>query len=630
MSAATEEFGKADVRAFELIRDYLVENYDWDPYDIDIKYNDPNDGYRTLGVEDFVDLEDYGVIVILAHAISRPAPAADTPDPFNFGFKVADMGEHYYYIQVAAAQTYQTGSGWTDPYDFGFKRIAKSIDLEAERETGRVIVVSRVDVFKKTETKYLYMREDLWRENLGSLPRSFVYLVAANASFLDLEDAIGPEPNSSDPFNLGFKAIDVFESGLGSFMAWDDLVDTQTALDAVWIIPWMAYKNWSDVMAWQSGEIPVYAVGADPEPADDASNWDPYGLEFKAIAKEGGWEANLDLWPFAGGTTRHLYLPTWLTVGTFGVPEQTVTTRVTIEYTDPNFPPPDPNVLQDLPHVAKEFDGLIPGREVSIKMEALDLDENVLIDGSKTLTLKCGENLVTFKLAEYGIEMEADPPVSLFDPGEEGSVTITATLRYFKEEDNGITPTGGPVVGMELEFNLFSGSPAEVIGSTTAVTDPNGQASVTLTADHSGSATVGVLTKPDQQGATGACMFKMRPPDPIPGIVTGECDCDPEANHGGHRVWVEFDRLTDPEPLDYNVFGYNFYDKDYYGYWYDQKIELTYPVVTVVGDRIRVGLTSGGGSSDCQSASDPDLQEGLQDALDRFEGGIWLITPRYE
>ena len=509
MSPAAEEFDGKDVALFEYIKDYLVQHRGWSADDIVIKYNREEDEYATLHPEDFFDLDQYGVVIICAHAITREtvgaAPVDDTDDdvvtpgdfsssdPFNFGFRA--LSDHYYYIQVASAAAHPSGPGTSDPFSFGF-RIRDSIDWDAELTSGRILAVNRVDVFKQTSRTYLYMREDLWAEHLGPLPNSFVYLVTCNGSF----DAAA-DPAGSDPFNFGFrriaknnataKAIEVFESGLGSFMAWDGVVSTHAALDAVWIIPWMALNSSSDVEEYSRGIVPMSSVTVDPDPDPSSTSGDPFGFGFRRISSGTTWSCSLDLCPYTLGMTRYLYLPTWASVATVGAPSSAVSVRVELTYDNPALPAPDPSVVEDVPHVGKVFDGLISGETVTFTAAALDSSGNTLDEAEKTVTLSAGANTVIVQFKEYGIIIESDRDEIEAD-GVDAAI-ITATLKKFTDTDL-VFPTGDPVPDKSV---IFATTHGDLVGPNPVATDAAGVATVVLVGDSDGIAAVKAVAPAD-------------------------------------------------------------------------------------------------------------------------------------
>ena len=510
MSPGAEEFDGQDVALFEYIKDYLVQHRGWSADDIVIKYNRAEDEYATLRPEDFFDLDQYGVVIICAHAITRETVDADadddaddddvvtpggpgTSDPFNFGFRA--LSDHYYYIQVASTAGGPSVLAGSDPYHFGF-RVRDSIDWEAELASGRILAVNRVDVFKQTSRAYLYMREDLWSEHLGPLPDSFVYLVTCNGSF----DA-ATDPAGSDPFNFGFrriarsnttaKAIEVFDSGLGSFMAWDGVVSTHAALDAVWIIPWMALNSSSDVEEYSRGIMPMSSVTVDPDPDPSSTSGDPFGFGFRRISSGTTWSCSLDLCPYTLGMTRYLYLPSWASVATVGAPSSAVSVRVEVAYDNPDLPAPDPNVVEDVPHVGKNFEGLISGGTATFTATALDSAGNALDEAERTVTFSAGANTVVVRFKDYGIILESDRDAIEAD-GVDAAI-ITATLKQYTDTDV-VVPTGDPVADKSV---IFATTHGELVGPNPVDTDAAGVATVVLVGDSDGIAAVKAVAPAD-------------------------------------------------------------------------------------------------------------------------------------
>ncbi len=469
MSAISEDLNGADMDLFESLTTKLVIENNWSTSDITIKTNQAEDGYATLGFDDFFDLEDYGVIVIIAHGLymdttrrtgsstddgsddggTTDGDGTDSSDPFNFGFKtVATAGDDgqtpHYFIQVAAAgpmvsavasPTSPPDDDKSDPFDFGFKRMVAAaetdgIDLELETAGGRLLIVSHASPDTATIRPYYYMRDDLWKENIGTLPNSLIYL-ASPSGYADPDetwpdvgaddDAADSADDDTDPFNFGFKRIDrssfktadsgaglIFEgTDAGTVLAWTGAVDTQAALDAAWLMALMAGRNESDREVWNSGDIRRAAAkagvprrsGVSPPDPGTADGSDPYGFGFKGILRDtstaadesGEYYAKLAL--HSKTEDAFLYLPTWAEITALDpIPDGTATLAVEVDYTSADNPVLDPSSFSGDVDETFTFDGLIPGQEVTVVVQALDSAGALVSEFEETLTLQSGGN----------------------------------------------------------------------------------------------------------------------------------------------------------------------------------------------------------------------------------------------
>ena len=88
----------------------------------------------------------------------------------------------------------------------------------------------------------------------------------------------------------------------------------------------------------------------------------------------------------------------------------------------------------------------------------------------------------------------------------------------------------------------------------------------------------------------------------------------------GFRIVVSFEEI--PGVLRYRIHGTGFNDPWYYGTEYDTTIRARY--LERRNGMFIVGLTSGGGSADCNN---PTPDEELCSQMWRFEGATWEITP---
>ncbi len=202
MSAATESFKNQDVDLFNLISGYLMRDHGWDSDDITIKYNAESDEYQSLFFDDFFDLKNYGVSVILSHSFYKRRPI-DYHDP-------SSPEEDFLYVQVRAS-----GS---PPRLMG----SYVIDTGEEYINERIVYGVEINPFKDSRTGYFYIRHDLWFENIGKLPDSLVFLAHCR-------------PETGD-FMFPSKLV-------GNFVAWDNPVSPNSVLDTVWLISFMAVRD---------------------------------------------------------------------------------------------------------------------------------------------------------------------------------------------------------------------------------------------------------------------------------------------------------------------------------------------------------------------------------------------------
>ncbi|MEW6381975.1 MAG: hypothetical protein AB1611_20560 [bacterium] len=111
-----------------------------------------------------------------------------------------------------------------------------------------------------------------------------------------------------------------------------------------------------------------------------------------------------------------------------------------------------------------------------------------------------------------------------------------------------------------------------------------------------------------------------------PGSTVGEAECIPSGEGWGWRVYVEFDKLTDPAPVSYTIHGEGFNDPYYYGNSLNATVSIGGYKVYDLGSTVRYMITGGGGSGCPDNTS---MQESLNWGLGRFEGAVWTITPNY-
>jgi len=321
MSAATESFNNQDVDLFNLFSGYLIHDFGWNEDDITIKYNAESDEYHTLNFDDFFHLQDYGVIVILAHGFYNQRPI-DIHDPLS-------PEENFLYTQVRAAGTPEKLIG------------SYVVDTAEEYLNERIIYGVEVDPFKKTTTAYFYIRHDLWFEKIGTLPNSLLFLLHCQR---DTGEFIFPSRN------------------VGNYIAWDNPVSPNVALDSTWLIPYMAVAD---------------------RPAAQI-------LHDMIRPKTSSAPGTLELYP---SENDNLYLPAWIDITLTSHPSDCTQITIDISYEDTTITPPNPSTLTEskdsLPHT---FTGLIPGKRLKISAKALDSTGNVIRLKETTVTLTTGEN----------------------------------------------------------------------------------------------------------------------------------------------------------------------------------------------------------------------------------------------
>lgn len=427
LSAAAEEFAGSDLWVFEHFRDYLVEEHGWDPQDITIKCNKEADEFSTLIFNDFLDLAEYGVIIICAHSWMHDAPQHAPLEP-----------RESLYVQVTAEEPY------LERYD-PLGHPDEPFHLDDEWDEGRVLYTVEIDPFNGSHRSYLYMRDDLWLGHLGELPNSLVFLCIPNSDWL--YDSFG-------------------DIGIGHAIVWDGIPDTSdSSLNAAFLPLLMARDATTAIDVFDGGAIVPLSSG----------------------------DATLILKRRLLGLNK-LYMPTWAFVGTRYSPSGTVSVEVELmSYTNDAVPMPETTVVQDVPHVGKEFIDLFPAEELTFKATALDATGNILAEVEETTTLAVGENVLVMDFDAYGIILTADPDRA--EPDGTDAARVTAVIRTFQPGDIS-TPTGPPVAGKAVVFATDVW--ATLVGANPAVTDGNGEASIEITATQEGTATVTAAVEEDE------------------------------------------------------------------------------------------------------------------------------------
>jgi hypothetical protein len=131
------------------------------------------------------------------------------------------------------------------------------------------------------------------------------------------------------------------------------------------------------------------------------------------------------------------------------------------------------------------------------------------------------------------------------------------------------------------------------------------------------------------QLATDSIVVEIKAPKPpvYYGRTLGECGCTPDKTGWGWRVYVAFNKLTDPDPVSYTIHGEGFNDTWYWGTSFNMTVQPGGYRVYDLGSEIGYMLTGGGGSG---CPDDAAMQSYLKtNGLDRFTGAVWTITPNY-
>jgi len=199
MSAARESLDDYDINIFSDIKSTLVLDHGWEDLDIKLRFNEKTRQYKTLGFDDFINIDEYGVVVILAQGFYMVQPM-DYTDP-------SSPLEKYLFTQIRAVDA------------FALVPVSSHFDIHEEIAHKRIIPRIQVDILKKSFTMYLYMRHDLWFDHLQKQPHSIIYLMNCN-------DDIGG-------FMFGPKDI-------GNFIGWDGPASASMVTDVLWTFPIMA------------------------------------------------------------------------------------------------------------------------------------------------------------------------------------------------------------------------------------------------------------------------------------------------------------------------------------------------------------------------------------------------------
>ncbi len=235
---------------------------------------------------------------------------------------------------------------------------------------------------------------------------------------------------------------------------------------------------------------------------------------------------------------------------------------------------------------------------------------------------------VRFGVPPVGVVVEASAETVSLDAGQEGSAEITATVRYWQDDDE-TEPTGDVVADREIQFATTMGT----LGSTDPVTtDSSGTASVTVTVSEGGVATVTATEIESGESGSASVTFRERDASTYFGTLVCEVIArDYDTYHYRYRVYVEFDKVTtEPAPTQYQLEGYGFNDTLWYGTSHsdtgppwaeDASCEETESV-------FKVALTGGSASGNPEN-NDKSDEEICAQPTSRFEGSIWEITPIY-
>ena len=185
------------------------------------------------------------------------------------------------------------------------------------------------------------------------------------------------------------------------------------------------------------------------------------------------------------------------------------------------------------------------------------------LDGSEKTFIGSAEATVMVIEDDYGLVLDVPEEVS-FEPGGEGSATVTATVKKWAESDTD-TPTGDTVSDIEVTFSTSMGT---IVGTNPATTGGSGTATITLTSGDPGTATISAAVPGVGKGKTAGAdiLFKYNNPDAFYASHICEIEQDDTAGWIEATIYVVFDKIGgDPEPSRYSVYGYGFNDTAYYG-----------------------------------------------------------------
>lgn len=182
----------------------------------------------------------------------------------------------------------------------------------------------------------------------------------------------------------------------------------------------------------------------------------------------------------------------WLSISAANYPTETAELVVTA----PGEPDALPASLTIAPGGEGEMYGFAPGSTVSLAVEAYNGLGVSLGTTTAEAAVSCGETSVEADFALFGIVVEAAPYEVA--PNGEDTATVTATLRYWRPEDQD-EPTGDPLPGVTVVFDTNRGF---FVGPVEGVTDAGGQVSVELASTDTGVARV-MAYAPDHLVQTG-------------------------------------------------------------------------------------------------------------------------------
>ncbi len=668
----------------------LVER-GWSLSDFDVKYNrnDSADAtlvYDDLRFEDFFGLSNYGVIIIAGHGAydyvydDKSLPGTSPTNP-------------HYYVQVAnvsIGRDYPMDSLTHD--EFVSKHGPDAFDLLHELVIGRVMVCTHIpgredEAAAKHMVSYYYVRDDLLAERMSVLPNSYVYMLSCHGwhaadvfagkgagSFAGWDDVV----TLSAGLEAGLMIPLMYEDNISAYGAYQGVsrVSTWRAVvsnllitsdtEELYLPTWVNTITRPAPASATSVEIKIsYADPSLPLPdpseirdvpsspstfnnvipgqeaiftavAYDSSN-NPVGQIEKTLAVETGQNqviirfseygiilsadpASID----ADGTsvstiTAELrkYLDTDLTYPTGDpVPDK----RVTFAATDGEFVSGGLIVS-----TTSDADGLATAQLVGETDAIVEVFAEVSDDdvaAAEPVTVRIGE-------PEYDIVVELEPPAVVFDPGTTETITATATLRYCMTPGE-YPPTGDPVIGKTITWGDTNSRYVDMIGDNPGTTDTAGQARVTLATDKEITGDITATVEDDLKARYGRYRFEWREAESYFGTLRGEVTRNPDEGYMGCRVFVEFDKVFDPQPSSYEVFGFNYHDyTSYFGnfHLFEGPPFTAHDVDN--GTTWQLFLTGGGGDWDPETDKRSDA-EVLEWYLGRFAGSIWMITPLYD
>lgn len=400
LNACGSELPGVDDNMFPYIVFSLTENTGLSPDDILVKSN--ADAVK-LHLRDFFQLDQYGVLLIAGDAAYVEFSDED------FQKESDDDWLSWAFIQVSPTTEYIDTATWEvvqhadDPFN-----------VEEEFDKNRLVFVKKAAfALSPTDDSFLYMREDLWDEHMGTLPNSIVYLVS---------------PGGHDMYTR-FVTNDA-----GDVAYWDGSVGSQEAVESMKLLTYLGLgEDTVEETIWQAY----------------LNDWFPtvYELSSGLVCATPG-----DL---------SVFMTTWLETSVTNWPAETQTVVTDIVYNDAVYEvcPPPVETVQDIPQSPNTFMGLVPGVNMTVFAQALDSAGGVLAEGQKDVFLFSGLNEASVDLTQVEPKLTVEATPDVFDSNAGGAVTVTATAT---------SNSGAPLAGRAITFQ--SSVPGLVILNNTPVT----------------------------------------------------------------------------------------------------------------------------------------------------------------